>query len=83
MYVGIDINCDKLIKLRVSMVLHLTYMAVNVGGTTQRNMLLIPLLDPAGVGDCMTLSATYREIDCKPRISLNINTNLNTNAFLS
>ena len=32
--------------------LHLTSWAHggHVGGTTQRNMLLIPLLDPAGVG---------------------------------
>ena len=31
-------------------------------------MLLIPLLDPAGVGAWLTLSATSREIDCKPKI---------------
>ena len=40
--------------------LHLTSRGY-VGGTTQKNMLFVPLLDPAGVGGSP-------EIDCKPRI---------------
>ena len=41
--------------------LHLTPRR-HVGGVTQKNMLLVPLLDPAGVGGCHCLSHPERLI---------------------
>ena len=38
----------------------------HVGGTTQKNMFLIPLLDPAEVGG--RHCSLHPKIDCKPRI---------------